>query len=190
MKRFLLIRHGATLGNLERRYLGDPGEPLCEEGARAIKALRKNGVLPKVSAVYCGPALRCRQTAELLFPGMDCVPCQMAEIDFGVFKGKNAEDLRGDIAYGTWLGSNCTGDIPGGESVTAFKERCCETFLNIAEISGEGITALVIHGGNIMTILERLAQPKQDFYSYHVPNGGYYLCRWENNFLTIERKSP
>jgi alpha-ribazole phosphatase len=190
MKRFLLIRHGATLGNLERRYLGDAGEPLCEEGVRAMKALRKSGDLPEVSALYAGSALRCRQTAELLFPGMACKPCELAEIDFGLFKGKNAAGLRGDIAYAAWLETHCTGDIPGGESVSGFKERCCETFLNIADASGAGITALVIHGGNIMAILERLARPVRDFYSYHAPNGGYFLCRWENETLTIERAEP
>jgi alpha-ribazole phosphatase len=153
-----------------------------------MKALRKSGDLPEVSALYCGPALRCRQTAELLFPAMACKPCEISEIDFGVFKGKNSDDLRDDIAYTAWLETNCTGDIPGGENVTAFKERCCETFLNIAQASGEGITALVIHGGSIMAILERFARPKQDFYSYSAPNCGYFLCRRENVFLIIERK--
>lgn len=110
----------------------------------------------------------------------------MREIDFGIFKGKNSDELIGDKEYGIWLETGCMGDIPGGDSVLGFKDGCCEIFQNIAEKSQAGITALIIHGGNIMAILERFALPKKDFYSYHIPNCGYFLCRWENGGLIIE----
>jgi alpha-ribazole phosphatase len=50
------------------------------------------------------------------------------------------------------------------------------------------VSALVIHGGNIMAILEKYALPQRDFYAYHIPNGGFILCRYENGALYIERK--
>jgi alpha-ribazole phosphatase len=190
MARILLIRHGKTQGNLERRYLGDPNEPLCAEGIQALEELAASGVLPSVAALYAAPALRCRRTAELLFSGTPMIGCPMREIDFGVFKGKNAGDLLGSEDYERWLDTGCMGDIPGGESVTAFKARCCETFESIAEAHKEGITALILHGGNIMAILERLGRPKRDFYDYHVPNGGFFLCRRDNGTLTVEKKRP
>ena len=190
MAQFLLIRHGKTQGNLKRRYIGDPAEPLCDEGRQGAQALRKSGGLPPIDTLMSGPALRCRQTAELLFPNKLYTICPMVEIDFGVFKEKNVVDLLGDQDYEAWLKTNCRGDIPGGDSVSAFKEQCCDTFWHIAETSGFGITALIIHGGNIMAILERFALPKRDFYEYHVPNCGFFLCRWEKKALTVERKSP
>lgn len=190
MSYFLLIRHGKTQGNLERRYIGDLDEPLCTEGLHDVETLAQSGNIPPIDVLKSGFALRCRQTAELLFPDMTYDLCPMSEIDFGVFKGKNADDLMGDKDYEAWLETNCKGDIPGGDSVSAFKERCCDIFRRIAETSGEGTTALVIHGGNIMAILERFALPKQDFYAYHIPNCGFFLCRREDGALIVERKSP
>ena len=214
MAYFLLIRHGKTQGNLERRYIGEPEEPLTEEGIRDIEVLVRNGELPPVERLYAGPALRCRQTMALLFPGRTYNLCSLYEINFGAFKGKNADDLRGDKAYEMWLETGCMGDIPGGDSVKAFKDYCCETFERLAEIpagrtqADEKIlmdrtdgdetqvretnkvetTAFVIHGGNIMAILERFAFPKRDFYDYYLPNCGFFLCRLENGMLTIVRK--
>ena len=189
MARFLLIRHGKTQGNLERRYIGNPEEPLCYEGLLGVETLARSGVLPPVDTLMSGAARRCRQTAELLFPGVPYALCSMGEIDFGDFKGKNADDLLGDKDYEAWLETNCMGDIPGGDGVAAFKGRCCDAFLRIAEESKAGTTALVIHGGNIMAILERFAVPKRDFYDYHVPNCGFFLCRWKNGALAVERAS-
>ena len=186
LKYFLFIRHGKTTSNLERRYIGNLNEPLCAEGIREAKTLLHSNTLPPIKALMSGPALRCRQTAELLFPYVDYRLCQLVEIDFGVFKGKNADDLLGDIEYEQWLSTNCMGNIPGGDSVDCFKERCCDTFENIVETSGLGATALVIHGGNIMAILEKYAFPKLGFYEYHIPNCGYIFCRYENGVLYKE----
>lgn len=188
VKRFLFIRHGKTQSNLEHRYVGDPAEPLCEEGLHAAHALAQSNALPQIHALVSGAALRCRQTAELLFPGMAYALCSLMETDFGVFKGKNAEGLLGNKEYEQWLETGCMGNIPGGDSVLAFKQHCCETFARVAEVSGAGTTALVIHGGNIMAILERYARPQQDFYAYHVSNCGFFLCRYESGILSIEQK--
>jgi len=189
VKKFLFIRHGKTLGNLEKRYIGNPDEPLCPEGIRETLALRDNRTLPPADALVSGAALRCRQTAELLFPGMNYTVSALSEIDFGIFKGKNADDLLGNKDYEQWLDTLCMGDIPGGDGVSEFKDRCCEIFMRMTTAGGEGTTALVIHRGNIMAILERYARPRQDFYSYHLPNCGFFLCRYENGELIVEEKS-
>ncbi len=186
VKKFLFIRHGRTRSNAERRYIGDPGEPLCPEGIRAAEALAASGKLPPVDALLCGPALRCRQTAELLFPQKPYAVCPLREIDFGVFKGKNADDLFGDQDYGRWLATGCMGDIPGGDSVAAYIASCRDAFLRIAGESGAETTALVIHGGNIMAILSELAEPKRDFFDSHIANCGWILCGYENGALTVE----
>lgn len=189
MAEFLLIRHGRTGSNIERRYASCPDEPLCPEADAEIAALSRSGVLPSVDAVYSTSALRCRRTAELLFPEMELGECRMRELDFGIFEGKNADELLGDRLYECWLESGCMGDIPGGDSVSQFKERCCDEFLRIAGSFRGRRAALVIHGGNIMSIMERFALPKRDFYDYHVPNCGWFLCRLEGGALLIQRGS-
>ena len=36
----VLIRHGATAGNIEKRYIGTTDEPLCDTGTAQIHEIR------------------------------------------------------------------------------------------------------------------------------------------------------
>ena len=62
MIELLFIRHGATEGNLRRRYIGRTDEPLCEAGIAQVKALQKRGL--SVDRLFVSPLLRTRQTAD------------------------------------------------------------------------------------------------------------------------------
>ena len=92
------IRHGATEGNLRRRYIGRTDEPLCEAGIAQVKALQKRRL--SVDRLFVSPMLRTRQTADILFPKMHyTVVDGLIETDFGRFEGKSADELSGDPAY-------------------------------------------------------------------------------------------
>ncbi|MCC8080477.1 MAG: histidine phosphatase family protein [Lachnospiraceae bacterium] len=62
----LLLRHGKTRGNLERRYVGRTDEPLLPSAAAELARSEYRNFCPEL--VYTSPMLRCRQTAEILFP--------------------------------------------------------------------------------------------------------------------------
>ncbi|MDO5137528.1 MAG: phosphoglycerate mutase family protein, partial [Oscillospiraceae bacterium] len=53
--RALLIRHGKTQGNSERRYIGITDEPLSEEGRAEVERVRPDSSL---KLVYVSPLLR------------------------------------------------------------------------------------------------------------------------------------
>ena len=171
MIELLFIRHGATAGNLRRRYIGRTDEPLCEAGIAQVKALQKRGL--SVDRLFVSPLLRTRQTAEQLFPQMPyTVVDGLIETDFGRFEGKSADELSGDLAYQAWVDAMCLTPIPGGESVADFKIRCCEAFTETIRTVPDGSrVGFVVHGGVIMAILEAYARPKRDFYAYHIGNG-------------------
>ena len=85
-----LIRHGMTPGNEEHRYIGRTDEPLSQKGREQLLTLQKKGVYPAAACVAASPLERCRQTAELLYPGQaPCVFDQFREMDFGAFEGHN-----------------------------------------------------------------------------------------------------
>ncbi len=70
--RFELIRHGQTVGNLEKRYIGRTDEDLCPEGVQAAAGLadgqQGNGMVhSSESSVYwwVSPMRRCLETACL-----------------------------------------------------------------------------------------------------------------------------
>ena len=64
MTEIWLIRHGMTEGNRYQRYIGKTDELLCEEGKEKLKEF----FYPEPEAVFVSPLVRCRETAEILFP--------------------------------------------------------------------------------------------------------------------------
>lgn len=185
MNEILLIRHGATAGNLQKRYIGRTDEPLCPEGIAQGKALGELRL--RADRLFVSPLLRTRQTAELAFPGMEqTLVGDLRETDFGVFEGRSADEMAQDPAYRAWVDSWCRDPIPGGEDVEGFHARARAAFAAAVETLSPGETAaFVVHGGVIMAILAEYARPKGEFYDYHLPNGGLCRCRWENGILTV-----
>ena len=66
--RIHLIANGLTKANLEGRYIGRIDEPLCPEGVKNLEGILENSEYPRIERLYSGPALRCRQTASMLYP--------------------------------------------------------------------------------------------------------------------------
>ena len=127
-----LIRHGMTPGNEEHRYIGRTDEPLSQKGREQLLTLQKKGVYPAAACVAASPLERCRQTAELLYPGQaPCVFDQFREMDFGAFEGHNCEELKADVRYQAWIDSNGTLPFPQGESREQFQRRCVEGFCEL-----------------------------------------------------------
>ena len=109
----------------EKRYIGTTDEPLTKEAQEKLG--EKNA--PGVEAVFVSPLLRCRQTAEALFPGQPMrILEELAECDFGKFENKNWQELTKDPDYQAWIDSNGTLPFPGGEDSVRFRERCCRGF--------------------------------------------------------------
>lgn len=181
MIQLLFIRHGATVGNLEKRYIGSTDEPLCDTGIAQIKALRQYGF--QADYLFVSPMLRTRQTAQLLFPQKEYTTVSdFRETDFGLFEGKTAAELSSCAEYRAWVDSMCTDPVPQGESVTDFKARCCSAFEQIMKtIPDHSHVAFVVHGGVIMSIMEAYAYPKKGFYDYHIGNGKYIFCKYDND---------
>ena len=187
MKNVLLIRHGATAGNLARRYIGRTDEPLCEAGVKQVAALREKRFAAE--SVFVSPMLRARETAELLFPDRAHIVMDgLRETDFGIFEGKTAEELAGCPDYQVWVDGWCRGAIPGGESKDEAADRAAAAFLQAMDAAGNGCAAFVTHGGVIMALVERFGAEKADFYDYHVKNGGYLCCRWDGEHLFVAEK--
>lgn len=183
----LLLRHGQTQGNLEKRYIGKTDEPLLlddTESMRKISALQKRleqEVVVRPQKLFVSPMLRCRQTAELLFPGqVQVVIDKLREMDFGRFEAKNYMELSSDPAYQAWIDSGGTLPFPEGEDRECFIKRTMEGFRQMTEQAWRencGQIAAVVHGGSIMAILSCLMQ--DDYFAYQVPNLAGYAFQYE-----------
>ena len=71
--KLLLIRHGATPGNLEKRYVGRTDESLTQESLETLgkEAKKIRELAGKPAAIITSPMKRCLETAETLFPEHD-----------------------------------------------------------------------------------------------------------------------
>lgn len=171
-----LIRHSMTAGNLKKRYIGRTDEPLCEEGILYLE----QRMYPQAERLYVSPMKRCIQTAECIYPGqMAHVVQEFAECDFGIFENKNYLELSDCPEYQAWIDSGGELPFPGGESKERFRRRSVRGFeLVLDECKRLGVrsAALVVHGGTIMSIMERYGFPAGTYYGYQVGNGeGYEL---------------
>lgn len=179
----ILIRHGQTEGNRAGRYIGATDEPLSAEGRAALQRQRAAGRYPAVSLVFTSPLLRCRQSAACIYPNLQAqaVP-GLQECHFGAFEGLCYEELQGRADYRRWLEG---GPCPGGESRGEFIQRCAEAFLPLVQgLEGnQQQAALVLHGGVIMALLHRFAQPAHSFYHWQLPCGAGYRAAWSEGRL-------
>ncbi|MBQ9032405.1 MAG: histidine phosphatase family protein [Parasporobacterium sp.] len=190
----LLIRHGQTAGNLEKRYIGKTDEPLCDMGREILRHKREAGVFGRdPELVFTSPLLRCVQTAQILFPDAEriLIP-ELAEMDFGIFENRAYKgDLENSPEYSEWLESLCEAPVPGGESKQQFTERCRRGFdaaiciLDERKAKGCPVekAAFVVHGGTVMSILSGRAREKKTYYEWNPENAGGYACEWDNEQL-------
>ena len=187
MREIILIRHGKTFGNTLGRYIGITDEELCPEGREELAALRERGQYRSIrpDLVYVSPLRRCRQTAELLLPGVPQEICRdLRECDFGEFENKDYKELSGNPAYQAWVDSGGTLPFPGGESREAFQERCRVEFARVLRAlkrQAGSNAVFVVHGGTIMSILSAYApQGAADpFYRWQVKNGEGWRALWD-----------
>ncbi|PRR81627.1 histidine phosphatase family protein [Clostridium vincentii] len=170
MIKIALIRHSKTNGNLEKRYIGITDESLCKVGIDLIKS--KSFPLAKV--VYCSPLARCLETSKLIYKDIEPIIYKdLKECNFGLFENKNYKELIGNIHYKKWINSNGTLNFPNGESSEEFKDRCVNAFDKIInDILQKDVksSAMIVHGGTIMAILDRYSLPHEDFYHWQVNN--------------------
>ena len=189
-----LIRHFATEGNLEKRYIGVTDEEIKAECVleHTLKKEENGREEWKPELVIVSPLRRCRQTAEILFPGEPVhIIEELAECDFGEFENKNYKELEGNPHYQEWIDSNGTLPFPGGESREGFKSRNLRGFDRVVSgciRSHVAEAALVIHGGTIMNIMEEYADIQKPFYEWHVRNGGGYEVELDENLWKNGRK--
>lgn len=173
MLKIIFIRHGATAGNLEKRYIGRTDEPLTEGGKRVLSLAK----YPKADVVCISPMLRCRQSAEIIYPKqIYIVVNDLRECDFGKFEGRNYIEMKDDLNYQAWIDSNGKLPFPDGESNENFKKRCVAAFAAITEqyINNDITLAFVVHGGTIMSVLEYYSGTASSFYDWQVENGNGY----------------
>lgn len=176
-----LIRHGLTQNNYDGTYLGQTDVPVCEEGLEQLRQMKAQMTYPEVGAVFSSPLIRCKQTADILYPDQNPIIInEFKEYDFGEWEGKTADDLKDDELFKAWLSGGPDECPPFGESNAAFGKRIAEAFQKVVEgLFKTGVTdaAIITHGGVIMSIMSMFALPEASMAEWLTPNGCGYTIR-------------
>src|SRR5688572_5851807 len=83
----VLVRHGRTAWNHERRFLGRTDLSLDETGREEVARLASHIPRGTFDALYSSPLARARQTADALAPPIPVVRDAFRELDLGVIEG-------------------------------------------------------------------------------------------------------
>jgi probable phosphoglycerate mutase len=164
MTTVLLVRHGETAWNAERRLQGWAPVPLSERGRGQARTLAE-GLVTRfdIDAVTASDLRRARQTAELLADplGVDVtVDDGWRERDFGVLQGLSydAFDERHPEYSLSQVGEAAIDARPdGGESLAELRDRALDAWDRVVATAGPDETHLVVtHGGPIYLVLGHL----------------------------------
>ncbi len=175
-----LIRHGATQGNAEGKYIGVTDEPLSLDGIEELEELRREYDYPRVQKVYTSPLKRCTQTAEMLFPDtlIETV-AGIKEYDFGIFVDKRMAELKDDPEYQEWIAGGMIATPPEGEDKEEFYHRLHHGFEDILSDMMKckvHQAAVVTHGGVIMALLTMFGYPRRKPLDWQVDFGKGYTA--------------
>ncbi|MBO7149081.1 MAG: histidine phosphatase family protein [Clostridia bacterium] len=158
MVTFIIVRHGFSLGNKEKRFSGQLDTPLDEIGLSQADSIAKYVIKRfKIDSIYSSDLSRAYDTVKQIGEklSIDIKKCTaLREIDVGKWQGKLIEEVRNEFPESFEQYKQTPGcfKFDGGESYEELMIRVKHAFDEIAE-ENEGKTVLVgVHGGVIRSL--------------------------------------
>lgn len=152
--RVLLIRHGESLGNSQRRFGGHSPTPLSEPGRRQAQATAEALAAERVTAIYSSDLLRAVQTAKPLAreTGLEITrTAALRERSVGLLEGLTFEEAAAahPEEYAALLRRDFEHVLAGGESYRQLLDRAAAEVDRAVERHRGGTLALFSHTGTI-----------------------------------------
>jgi 2,3-bisphosphoglycerate-dependent phosphoglycerate mutase len=152
--RVLLVRHGQSQGNAERRFGGHTATPLSQLGHRQAEATAAALAREGVTAIYSSDLLRAVQTAEPLAraTGLEVRhTAALRERSVGLMEGLTFEEAAAahPEEYAALLRRDFEHVLAGGESYRQLLDRAASGLDRAVEQHRGGTLALFSHTGTI-----------------------------------------
>lgn len=152
--RLLLIRHGESSANAEKRLQGHVDFPLNDRGRRGSELLADRLCRLSIDALYTSPLKRALETAEIVAARLGLPPEERADLmerDVGELGGLTRDEIR--ARYPDYVraraGETVKFEVPGLEPEDDFLERVRRIIATIIESHAQQTAAAVTHGGVI-----------------------------------------
>ncbi|NVB36309.1 histidine phosphatase family protein [Pseudenhygromyxa sp. WMMC2535] len=192
----LLIRHGRSTFNAERRFNGAGSDPpLDAQGREQVAALGER-LRGEPDRVLCSPQRRALETAAAL-GATPTVIHDLRELDQGALEGRVIPTALAEHAefFAAWRRDPAEVRVPGGETMTELAER------THAAISGQlGLPALPSserRAGAVIAVVGHqmahaaftcrvLGQPLKRWPDYQLRNATANLLVWDGHGWSLE----
>ena len=144
----VLVRHGETDWNRQRRFQGHADQPLNDAGrsqaGKLAHALRDE----PVTALYTSPLMRARETAQILGVAFGLEVCTLdalLEIDVGAWEGLTIEQVR--ERYPGRADQNWRSGWEDGETYEELEQRVVPALIQLGSRHDDGRVLAVTHAG-------------------------------------------
>jgi broad specificity phosphatase PhoE len=166
--RLILVRHGATDWNQQRRVQGLSNLGLNETGRGQAEALAQSLKDVKVDVICTSPLRRAQETARAIsrFHQVEVVTIDgLKELDVGEVDGLTYEEMRIHHSefFTKWMADFTSVRLPGGGTVPELRYQCCAAIQDIVKKQqpgmggkcdeGEKVVVAVTHFFPIMCII-------------------------------------
>jgi broad specificity phosphatase PhoE len=184
--RLILVRHGETYWNAQRRVQGgDSDVELNEVGwkqAAKLVSFLKN---ENIDAVISSPLKRALVTAQII-AGQHQLPVEihdgLKEIDVGELEGLSLSSLSitfSQLLMQWWQGG--AERLPGGESFVELQERCWEAVEPLLVKYEDGTVVIISHYFVTLAIIfKALDLPLEYLAKFRVDLGGVSILEFED----------
>ena len=175
----ILVRHGETAWNVEKRIQGHLDIPLNDHGRAQAQAVRDALAQAPIHAVVSSPLQRARDTAQPLADhlGLQVKALEtLAERHFGVLQGQSFESMRENNleAAHAWARRDPHYTPQGGESLHVFYTRVEAAMQAALAWAKPGSSVVVFTHGGVLDMVYRMAQQigLSEQRAWGIPNGG------------------
>lgn len=165
--RFLLVRHGQSTWNDERRIQGQLDPPLSKLGHEQARRLAARLAGATLAGFYCSDLQRARATAGEIARSLRREPVEipgLREVALGEWEGLTSAEIaqRYPVLWERWRERPSWDIVPGAEGAAAFERRVRSTLAELAARHPAGDVLVVTHGGVIQVALAEVVDGAGD----------------------------
>ena len=188
----ILIRHGETEWNSQKRMQGHSNSDLSSVGQAQIQGLGQWMKNVPFDLIYSSDSLRAKQTAEAItqFSGHELQFDQrLREKNLGVFEGLTSEEARErhPEVFRLFKTAGSKYVIDEGESTQQLQDRALEIVNEIRIKHPEERVLLVTHGGFIRVVMKHsLGLSLETPTRFLIRNTGVFRLVWEDKWLVSQ----
>lgn len=175
MTKIILIRHGESLANASRIYLGHTDWDLTEYGKEQARETAEYLRNEQVAAIYSSDLIRAYNTAvpNAEIHGLEIIKSrELREINLGIWEGKSIDEIleRWNEKFNLeWRENFGEFSIEDGESIPHVAERIYDEVLRIARAHTGKTVIVACHAAAIRAFWGRVTETPSHLVASKIP---------------------